>query len=849
MKFLRRYRHHLFLLCLVVFLQACETNGTSSDLKLIGNPPNTMYYGSPFAFQFGVSGGTGQYRYRYLNETPEGFGFEQEIDPEPNPIEMSIEVSDDAKSSFWLRGVPEVPSDVSFESLGRKTLRYYIEVSDGDSTIVREFEFNLEKVSLISGTDITTATENIMRTSTASSLIRSAQNGSDAVCRTVRETAYEEATLPNGVRVLPTTFSVRLESPLASQVEIFYRPVSSYITTEGERDESNIGLARPNVDFIQEDHSIIFEPGQRVCVAHVNIIDDLTIEDREEFSIEFFERIGGGVDLGGSTIAVRINDNETLPDYLPVNTIINEGGVVTIPIHLNTAQDNDVRVNVSVDSELTTAQASDFELVPNDGVVLIPEGATEGSFSVRALVDEDSSAEGLDDRVVINTDIQHILEYDPIEIVINEWGLDDALQGEVVARETEQEEAIDLEVGSTGNVYVLSQGVSQFGNTRLQVSGFQKNSDRLDLQPTGDILVERNGLDVLPKSLLVSDYQDGDLITVVFEVTAQFANVHRGGRDYVVEHYAVDNSGYFVRLAQYQFGTESDDFVTGTAKGDADTFYVFGSTLGLDFDGVPGSETNYGGYDGFISKLSVDSNTPLWSRFIGREKNESVLGVDATRGELFALTEVSEQPKNAFIRTLESLNLSGSDSDSVNDIDITSDFDAFYADIELNENGTDYYVVGSSRSAVPVNTPTESNSEDAFLLRYGVDGERSTRVGIATTLFDKGVGLAQLSDHESLIVAGFTEGIFEGQVSKGDVDGFVRAFDVEAQNVPEEIATTQFGTLSDDVVIDVVAAGKDKYMVLWSEEFSSGNNTKRYRVSPFSAAGKKLTLDPAEITP
>ena len=56
--------------------------------------------------------------------------------------------------------------------------------------------------------------------------------------------------------------------------------------------------------------------------------------------------------------------------------------------------------------------------------------------------------------------------------------------------------------------------------------------------------------------------------------------------------------------------------------------------------------------------------------------------------------------------------------------------------------------------------------------------------------------------------------------------------------------TTQFGTPGTDTVIDVESVSSDKFLVLWSEDFSSGDGSLVYRISAFSPQGEKLSPNP-----
>jgi len=132
-----------FILFLLIALVGCESElpadsvDSNGPLRIIGSPTGSFYIGRPYTFEFGVAGGQGPYKYRYLREAPEGGEFE---DPDaPNYLDASLEVLDDAKAAFFFHVVPELPDDVSFTEFNSVKSAFYIEVTDGVDTIVVEY--------------------------------------------------------------------------------------------------------------------------------------------------------------------------------------------------------------------------------------------------------------------------------------------------------------------------------------------------------------------------------------------------------------------------------------------------------------------------------------------------------------------------------------------------------------------------------------------------------------------------------------------------------------------------------------------------------------------------------------
>jgi len=644
--------------------------------------------------------------------------------------------------------------------------------------------------------------------------------------------------------VHPILFEVQLRRAMSSRVEFFYMPVFDYNTGSGERDSRNLGSARPDADVVDQELSIVFEPGEHRCVIRVDITDDFIVEDQESFKVEFSRRVGALVNYSSTDIVIDIGDDEPVPVIEPVDMYLSEGESVAIPVTIPVALDHDLRINVSIGQDSTTAAAEEYEFLPSAGVVTIQAGQTEAAYSVSILGTEELDGDSLDNRIYIETDLDGILDIEPSKVTVNRWPFDESELGLSVLEGAVGTQAIDLEVGSTGLVYVLNSGLSATQESELLVSAFSPGGGAYPLIGSGGVRISMAGVNITPKAIAVKDDVELTTLAIVFEVDAKFADVYRGGKDFVVAYYQKIGTDDFVALESYQYGSELDDVVVGAEFGAAGELLIYGRTSGQEFDGIPRFEGNYGGIDGFVYKFASQIASPSWVRFIGSIADDKVVGLDSSRSELVVLTEVDDS--DAFIRAIDTTSSLGEDVEGLDDVTINTDFVDNYTGVKLDDSAQNYYVYGSSRAQLPNNELGASLSDDLYFLIYDVEGVHVTSIKLGTPGEDVSSAFNLLPNRGRVAIGGMTDGVFGGQQKIGatGADVFVSILDIEDSRRAEILSTTQFGTPGNDELIDIEAVAEDKFMVLWSEDYTSGDGTVTYRISPFGPDGRKLVDNP-----
>jgi len=832
-------------LILAIVLTGCETRLEPSGLKIIGQPPVNMYYDSAFAFEFGVSGGEPPYRYRYI-QNPEGD--EVDDDFEFNPVELTIDDTADNKPSFWLRGVPALPEGVNIETVSTLTRKYQLEVVDGNSEPkIEEYEFRLAKNRISIGSGSIRANEGSVSVQAVNTLIDARRTGNKLACKSATERLYQKSTLPSGVTVYPVTFLVTLDATTSSRVELFYTFGSLYQSGASERASVNIGFARPDVDYLDETRSVIFESGERQCLIYLNVLDDALIEGEEKLSVAFTKAEGGFISFGDARVDISIVDDEPLPSYNTESITRNEGDNVQGFFSLTSPYKHPLSINIAVDSETTSASLDDYILTPENGVVTIPAGEISASYSVSLSNNQDDVQAGVDDILTLVSDIDEIGQTDiePFQISINEWPLDGNLNMEVVASSRDNEAAIDMDIDEEGIVSVLIEDFSASGEERTVVRGHYRDGTVFDMTGSGPIILSQPGMRIRP-SAVVSESRDNDhVLVVVAEVDGQFADIQRGGSDFIVATYRRNSLGVYSSQWLKQYGSDADDFVAGAYLDTSGSIYIYGKTTGSEFDGKPGEEINNGGEDGFVYKLNIDDGEVLWTRFVGSEDQDGVISFDAGRRDAVALTSRVNTDVDAFVRNLRVQN--GKDNDAAEDAIISSNKADDAKTVRFSENGSSYFVLVDGEASLPEGDDTPSRSRDISMLSFNLAGGKGRGEVLSTGQNDFAADFELLSKDGSPVVGGHTEGQFEGNQKFspiGSTDAFISITTVNGTPKFEDGGTLQFGTPGNDKVIDIEEVSERKFMVLWSEDSTEGNGATRYRISAFSPEGEKLSPNP-----
>ena len=841
-------------LLIAMLLTACGHELSSGNklepdsLQIIGSPPAKIYYDTQIEFELGASGGDGVYRYRYI-QNPED---PDDIDDtfEFNPVELTIDDSGGAKPLFFVKGIHKSVDGATLDDLPVGKYSFQIEITDGKNTKVQDYEFELAISNLNFTSNSLSSTEGSVFTTPADKFIEARQSGNNRICRRINDNLFEKKTLPNGITVYPFVIEITFDVTILERVEFFYRFSSNYNEELPERHPSNIGLARPNVDYLDEERSVVFEAGEGACVIYINVLDDAIIEGRESLNIEVYDREGGLIENLQEKINIDINDDEPLPSYETKKIIRNEGDTIVTSFSLITPYEFPLSINVGVDTAKTTASSDDYILSPESGTVVIEAGELQASYTVALLANSDETTSTSDDFISIVTGLDELLDLDPYEITINEWPLNNA-QEIITSSSSNNEEALAINVNSFGVVTALIKSVSAFNEEQSIVLARNRDGSSLKLVDTvlGKIVIGKQGVNVKPVAIGSYVVNTVDHIMVVANVDGLYSSTHRGGGDFIVAVYKLEESGFYALESVEQYGSEGDDVALGAEFDDAGNVYVFGETTGQEFDGGLNSEVNQGGQngkDGFVYKIDAVKNKSLWTspRFIGTDNDDKALALGLGRSDLVVLAENLNSDKDVFARKLSAV--TGQDVPDIKQVIISSlDADVGTA-ITMDHNGSNFLMLVDSTSTLPDAIPTPSLSLDINLITFDGEGTEVSSKSYSTSAKDVSVDIKALTKRDFFAIGGYTEGEFSGNAKKGTSgnDAFIAILNTGESEELLENEILQFGTVGDDRLIDIANVSENKFLVLWSEDHTEGGGTITYRISAFSNDGVMLSAEP-----
>lgn len=254
-----------------------------------------------------------------------------------------------------------------------------------------------------------------------------------------------------------------------------------------------------------------------------------------------------------------------------------------------------------------------------------------------------------------------------------------------------------------------------------------------------------------------------------------------------------------------EWGTEQDEFVYAAASNDAGVF-VAGYT-----EGAFAGSTNVGEADAFVTCFDF-AGEPLWTRQWGTTATDygqavhadafgNVLVAGYTYGALGDETNLGSQ--DAFLIKLDA---SGELAWIRQWGSATTDYGL---SVTSDEHGN-LYVTGYTYGAV--GEQPSAGVEDAFLSKFDPDGALLWSRQWGTPGADSARYLT-LAPNGDVLVAGDTEGSFDGYLSAGERDAFLVRFDSNG----EHLSTHQWGTPAQEFSLSVVAVHRDVYVAGYSE--------------------------------
>jgi hypothetical protein len=804
---------------------------TSDSLQILGSPPTTIYYDSPYSYNLGAAGGTGAYKLSYI-KFPDNISEDITVTSTPNPVDMTIQNisssldNDDAiKPQFKLEAVVSLPENVDAADITNIETAYALELTDGVNLTSQVYELsvlpNALTITSRGGVD-----EGEPDHESFGNLLSSYLDGSGIVCDAVSDFKIDPREV-NGVSVYPAVFVVRLDAPVSKRTTVTYQTESKYSTTIPERGERNTQYARPDVDYHSfEAKQFVFEAGQSACFFAVDIIDDSTIEAIENFDLKVVSVEGAAIDFSAGVVNVEITDNEPRITIDNADLIVNEGDTYTIPISANSFSTSDIEFEVFIDTGETTASVADYLITPSNGQVLMPSGTNTAGITIEFLEDNDSDKTHEEDEVVvIRTSLDEIFEVEKSTFVINDWR-----ESVAVSSRSNGEEAVDFVIDGSGRVITLKQII----NGTASNIGFEVHNrlgEKVSLPGVSDRIISKENINFSPISISFGS----ERIIVVSEVDGPAADKYFGGTDFVIIAFDEDPEGDSYSLDFItQYGTEEDDKVNG-AELFGSSLYAYGTSSGLRLNGDAADIANSGGNDGYLYNISTSNGEVTWSRFIGAEANEDLVSIDVGSRDIITLSSFSDPRQSGRVEALSAE--SKQTRDQVEPQIISSSNDVNPEDIVYDVNDSSFFVLshGLDGSA----GASGSLTHDTFVFAFNAEFEKYIDIVISSDGTDIGSLMRTMSDG-TVVVGGHTDGQFSGQSHSGKNDAFIAIIERDSGTTYKLNSVMQFGTSEDDRVISIRQFNDEKFLVLWAEtETDSGQEI--YRISAFSMDGKMLS--------
>jgi hypothetical protein len=853
---------------LLLSLTACMGGGSDNggvfssqeaaedQLRLIGFPPRQMYIGAQFSFEFGIAGGSGNYRVRYIQNV-EGIQdpvlrekFRAELNnTDRNPVELDIQNLDVAKAAFRLNGVPELTEQALDDGeFSGGEFSYFIELTDGREVVVTKYDFSLDlnsvSVNLITSGSIGEAVESVSPTVIASS----------AVCSDAKKYDAGQITLPSGEKAFLLQVNFNLDTIPTQSSKIFYRTVSRYLEGLDEQSGQNIGSARPGQDYVTTEGSFEFNQSVGFCSVYVPLLDDQKFEAEETFEIEVYKVEGASLRIQDARVDAIIRDSEPEVIFEEKSEILSPGETVNVPVNISLAAFSALEIGVfsvsavegGLEDDVTSAPPSYYSYEPlSQSIVFNPNESVSGfaiNFNDSYLPSNDW---GKDLQLITSLSVSDIFDFEDTKVLFNEWPLSNLVENEIVAMQASLEVASSLAVSENG---LLSVGLTQqASNKEAKIRTFYRNGKPFNVGSSFEFSFSKPGVDIelIDLEYLALSGNVEDKLLVLLKVNGLYGSSFFGDDDIVLAVLNVNENSGFQLLDLLQLGTEKADKPVGVIKGQRGEVYILAESTGQTIDGSLPEFGNRGGIDALVYKLNEGDYTKEWARFVGTNEDDEAVDIDFISGDIHVLTQsVSIQNRNqaridfldsddqgAEIEDRRSLNLSFNDQHKV-----TTTFSG--------ANG-DSLLITSYGDQDPLNGEVSpSNSLDAYISQFELGDAGNIEVAEFSKVDSNGndriIKSEVLDDDEHIMLAGVTLGRLEGNNPFGGQDAFVWGIDL-TESPSDAPFQVQFGTPGTDTIIDVAPVLDDKFMVLWSEDHTAGDGSLRYRVSAFAPDGRQLS--------
>lgn len=799
----------LFFIIFIVFMSSsCSETKSASQPTILGTPPKSAFFDVFYEYEFGADGGDGILNYRLVSA----------------PDWLKLETINGAKPSFRIFGTPVYKGDpAEFQEYIDEEFEVVIEVSDGARVEQQTFTVVQMRNEVVFGQPAIRANEGEKSEDIYTGVF-------DDRCDIPDFSVRNEG----GKSVYPFPMVVVLENPAESRTVLKLAFGSSYNPDKDENDSSNLRVARPDVDYIDVEKTIVLEAGVSACLAMVDIFDDSLIEGDQIFDVTIVEVVEGFVELPGKGNITIVDDEPELV-FAGASEYVTEGkSSQSYSYEISEAVDYDISVDLHATLS-STAKAEDFALKP--ATLTFPKGSTSASFTVDILDDGDNDIPpvkgpgSLDEVVIVEAEVASVFELMPLTISINEWS-DDKQVAAAAAGVVSNAVVVDAE----GDVVVLN---TDNGDAAILMYDRVGGAIPFTTLAADSIIKSAAGNEVaVGLAYRTASDASRDVYVVlntdsVEEGLAAGGATHLGETDIVVRKYSryTGSRVYGIEWTK-QIASSKDDVVEGIALGSDGRAYIYGTTTGTLESGV----TNKGGKDAFIYVLNEDG-TFAWSRMVGSAGEDVASGVAPTINAIFLEGHTNGAIGGSVIGGVDAFEAKysiGGIFDSVRQWGTPYDDVVTSAANSESQRWITGYTEGDLTQQ---DTSNSRGSNDVFYLNYdllnNVDG--LSMFGDATGE-DQSVVVTPAGINA--IIGGFTAGVLDGQVTAGGNDAYVVGVNPDTVNsTPEWVS--QFGGAGDDSVLDIADHNSNKLMVLWQK--SDGGLTT-YHVKPMSAAtGKDLS--------
>jgi len=811
------------------------------QLRIIGVPPKQIYIGSQFSFEFGITGGSGNYRVRYIQD-PSGIvnddvlrdRFVKELaKADPNPIaEFEIQEQSLAKPSFRLSGVPGSSDPVKPGSYS-----YFIEVSDGDQTEIEKYDFELRNIVL----SISTAANGLL-------FEGSATVGGQSVANTRlcdESKVYEDSRieLPSGEIAYLSEVIFSLDSVPTERVNVFYSTVTAYNEGFQEFSNNNKTLAREGADYLETKGVFQFEPGEVICVLSIPLLDDSKMEGTERFSVEATKATGGTVEISSARLTLEIRDDEPEVIFEPEDVILSLGDNSIVPVSLSAQAGKFLEAGFFKNSD-STVPDSYFSYQPLNRNLFFGLQDTSASFSVAFDSDIGGDDWGSDFKLVTSLNLSDVFGLDDHEVLFNEWPLMSQLNNEVIAEGSNGESVTSIAASNQGLVSVGLNMVNASGDEYVILKTFYRNGKPFQISGSEAIELSEPGVDINIVDLVYKSSEDSARLLALLSVDGKYGSVDFGGTDLALAIFDVSQVNGVVEASVLQLGTEQDDVPVSIELSDREDLYILAESTGNTIETSLPNFANNGGIDALVYRVNLSGSEKVWARFVGDQSDNSAISLKANGNRVSVLTKTDSQSRVDYLSADDfGADLTDLKPLTINFLDDQSTYSLLSA-----SNGERLALLSSGVREPASGNFTPSRSIDGFLSNIEVDesgqgnSKLSSFIDVATNGKDEITHAALLNDDAVALIAGSTSDKIANNTIYGGVDVFVQSVDFEeAENTRPPI---QFGTPGTDRILDVAPVLDEKFMVLWSEDHSSGDGSLRYRVSAFAPDGRKLSLNP-----